>query len=410
MGAHVRMPKLGDDIDEAAIVAWLKRSGDSVRKGEVIAEIETEKANVELEADGEGVLQILVDAGQRVAIGTPIATIGDVSGPAVAPNQPPRPTTSRPPAASVDSANDQEERGERGERLRTSPSARKRAAELGVDLSRVAGTGPGGRVLRADIERASSVDRRAVAEPSRTATAEEALADPSRPAFRAGIPSDNGAPLSPLRRATARRMETSKRTAPHFYISVEVRMDEAIRLLGQIGSGEATITHLLLRAVALAAIEHPRVNASWVDGGPILHQQIDIGLAIGLEDGLVSPALIDCANKSVLTLAAETKDLVARASGGRLTVAEIGGGTITVSNLGMFGVDEFVAILNPPQVAIVAVGRVAERPVVQGGQVIAARTMWITCSADHRALDGVDVAQFLATLRRLLEEPTNLVS
>lgn len=422
MGTLIRMPKLGDDIVEAAVIAWLKGNGDSVRNGEIIAEIETEKASVELEAEDDGVLQILVDAGRRVAIGTPIATIGEVSEVSEfvikpAPRSPepqvsqPEPQVSQSAAARapVDVADEQRDPGEQGGRMRSSPSARKLAVGLGVDLSVVTGTGPGGRISRADVERAASVAPAAAMGLSPMATVGLQGADPPGPAG-AGEGSDTLAALSPFRTAMARRMETSKRTAPHFYVTIEVRMDAALRLISEIGAGEATITHLLLRAVALAAAEHPRVNASWVDGQPIPHQQIDIGLAIELEEGLISPALIDCAHKSVLTLAAETRDLVARARAGRLTVAEVGGGTITVSNLGMFGVDGFVAILNPPQVAIVAVGRVAERPVVEGGYVAAARTMRVTCSADHRALDGVDVARFLATLRRLLEEPTSLVS
>jgi pyruvate dehydrogenase E2 component (dihydrolipoamide acetyltransferase) len=206
-------------------------------------------------------------------------------------------------------------------------------------------------------------------------------------------------------------MARSKQTTPHFYVTSEIRMDAAMSLLAEASvTTSLTVTHLVLKAIAVAVREHPRLNSSYVDEGVVLHPQVDLGLAISLEDSLVSPAIVDVGDLPLAELAGRATDLVARARQGRLTVRELAGGTITLSNLGMYGVDEFSAILNPPQAAILAMGAIVERPIVADGRLAVGRTMKITCSADHRVLDGVEVARFMASVKRLLEQPASMLS
>ena len=410
----IRMPRLGDDIEEAAVVRWLKQDGEIVKAGEPIAEVETEKANVELEADADGPFRTLVEPGQSVPVGTGIATIGEVDMDIPATNTAiPRSDGSEMAdqetgvdlavhdAATVTST-PLEPPGPSSERVRSSPSARQLARELDVDIRSVIGSGPHGRIVRDDVERAA---RSTAGGPSHPQDSSSSAAPSGGPATGSLVP------LSASRAATARRMAKSKQIAPHFYLTAEVRMDAAIRLIGEVRSTTPiTVTHLVLRAVAAAATEHPRLNASFTDEGVLFHDTVDIGLAVALDDGLVSPAILDCGPMSLGELANRATDLVGRARRGKLSAAELSGGTITVSNLGMYGIDEFVAILDPPQAAIIAVGAVIERPVVDGDSVAIGRTMRITCSADHRVLNGAEVARFMASVKGSLEQPASLMT
>jgi len=420
----VVMPKLSEAMEAGRVLRWLKREGDSVSGGEVIAEIETDKADIELEAFGTGVLRrIMIPAGEQAPVGSLIAVIADpgedissvlavapapiaaepaappsaASGPKAAPPAAPTPTP-RPiaqPSVPVPAA-------PWGGRMRASPLAKKIAAQSGVDLQLVQGSGPGGRIVRRDVDAALSTP---------AAVGGGTAAPPAVVPTTPGVEYQDVA-LSSIRAAIAKRMAQAKGPVPHFYVTAEIAMDRALELREELnaleGHPKVSITDMIIKACALALARHPGVNASFQGQTIRVHHRAHIGIAVALEEGLITPVLRDCDRKSLTQIAVEARDLVERARARRLRVQEISGATFSVSNLGMFDVDEFSAIINPPEGAILAVGAVVQKPVVEGDRLGIGRRMRVTLSCDHRVMDGAMGARFLQDLKRLLEEPLRL--
>ena len=451
--AEVIMPKMGDAMEEGTLLKWLKEVGEEVAEGDPIAEIETDKVTLELEAQESGFLtNTLVEEGAVVPIGVAVATIGpqsDVGKEAAAtPSQAaatseevpevPAEEATQVPASSADQAaaqqapaataapatppapaapsgtNGQVTERAPGERLRASPLVKRLAAEHGIDLSQVAGTGPGGRIIKADI-----TDFVTGAKPApQAAAAQQAPAAPSEDRQVAPAAEPAAAPagaakvdMPRIKRTTGKRMSESKQRIPHYYVTSEVDMAAALEFRTQVNAslgdsgGRVSVNDLIIKAAALALREHPNVNRSFVGDELYQYESIDINIAIALDGGLIAPFVPAADEKSLGAIARLTKDLGKRAREGGLTPEEYQGGTFTISNLGMFDVDEFIAVINPPQVAILAVGSVHEVPVVRDGQVVVGHRMKLTLSADHRALDGAEVATFLQSVRRYLENP-----
>jgi len=410
MISEVVMPQMGADMQEGTILRWLKREGDAVRRGEIIAEIETDKANVEIEAYESGILRrILLPEGTTVPVGQVIAIIAapedDVSryereaAPVAAAGvTPPKPAAAVPerPAAAAEAPT-----AEAG-RVRASPAARRLAEELGVDLSRVQGTGPDGRILRRDVEAAAkALEAAPVAEaaPPAAAPAEAPAAAPA---------------MSRMRQAIARRMTQSKREAPHYYLTMDIDMTEAERLrrqLNEAAEGEVhiSVNDVIVKAVAKALRRHPIFNSWFVDGRVQQQEALNIGVAVALEEGLIAPAILDCGRKSLAEIARASRDLAERARSGVLKAEEYSGATFTVSNLGMYEVETLIAIIPPPQAAILGVGVVRKVPVVRDGENVVREQMKVALSADHRVTDGAQGARFLAELRNFLENPISLL-
>jgi len=442
----VVMPKLSEAMETGKLLRWLKQEGDRVSGGDIIAEIETDKADIELEAFGSGVLRkLLATPGTAVPVGGLIAVIADpdddisalVGGgapapkaaspapapaaPAAAPVAPPAPKAPAPVpavpapamAVSVPTGNGSPAPAVAapaaavlaGGRLRVSPLARKLAQRAGVDLTRVTGTGPSGRIIQRDIEAF-------VAAHPAGAPALPAAAMPAAAAARTG-PEAEDIPLSPIRSAIARQMVQSKAPVPHFYITTEIAMERAAKLREELqalpGAPKVTFTDVVLRACAVTLQKHPGVNASFTGTAIRRHRAVHMGIAVAVDDGLITPVLRDCDQKSLFQIAAEAKDLIERTRARKLRQQELSGATFSVSNLGMFPVDEFSAIINPPEGAILAVGAIVEKPVVVDGQLAVGKRMRVTLSADHRVLDGAMGARFLADLKASLEAPLALL-
>lgn len=433
MISEVVMPQMGADMKEGTVLRWLKAEGDPVERGETIAEIETDKANIEIEAFESGIFRkILVPEGETIAVGTVIAVIAapddDISAyetgerrvtaaptPAAAPAAPaeagpPAEAAAPPPPAPVPAPAPSARPSLRVDRLRASPVARRMADELNVDLATVRGTGPDGRILRRDVEEAAARRRAEAAAPA-------ARRPPAAPEVVPGavpLPAPGGVtdvPLSRMRQTIARRMSQSKREAPHYYLTVEIDMTEGMRMRSQVNealgeAGRVSINDLLILASTRALQRHPKFNSWWVEDHLQVHGRINIGIAVALDDGLIAPAVLDCQAKPLSQIAREARDLAERArSGSALTPEEYTAGTFTITNLGAFGVDSLIGIINPPQTAILGVGRVLERPVAVSGQVVVRSMMTLALSADHRATDGAEGGRFLQTLKEMLEKP-----
>jgi pyruvate dehydrogenase E2 component (dihydrolipoamide acetyltransferase) len=440
MITKVLMPKLSDAMETGKVIQWMKKEGEPVKGGDVIAEIETDKANVELEAFGSGVLRkILVPPGGQVPVGELIGIIADpaddVSGvagapvgpgpaasPAPAPTAPiatvpatetyrsvPATTVVVPAAPAVAAAPSVPV----GARVKASPLARKVAGQAGVDLRLIHGSGPGGRIVRRDVEAAVAAPRTAGPSPARlpqvpAAPAPAAFVIPPRPEAE-----HEDVALSAIRAAIAKRMPLSKAPVPHFYVTAEVAMDRAWALREELnrleGQPKVSVNDLIIKACALALRRNPGVNASFEGQAIRMHHRAHIGVAVALDQGLITPVLRDCDVKPLAQIAVEARDLAERARGGKVRVPEMTGATFSVSNLGMFDVEEFSAIINPPEGAILAVGSVVEKPVVEGGEVRVGRRVKLTLSCDHRVMDGAMGARFLQDVKRLLQEPLRLL-
>ena len=452
MITKVMMPKLSEAMETGKVIKWLKKEGDPIKGGDVIAEIETDKANVEIEAFGSGVLRkILVGEGGQVPVGETIGVIADPaddiaaiaagapatrppSAPAAVPAAAPAAAAAPPSLPAMESYRSVPETANvvpmapvpsaapagGGGRIKASPLARKVAAQSGVDLRLLQGTGPGGRIVRRDVETAAASPVPAVAAAAPAAAGPAAPA-PSRPQFV--IPQRTGAefedrPLSPMRAIIAKRMPLSKGPVPHFYVTSEVAMDRAWALRAELnaleGQPKVSVTDMIVKACALALLKNPGVNAQLVGAQPqgqsirVFHRA-HIGLAIALDEGLITAVLRDCDVKPLAQIAVEARDVAERARGGKLRAQELSGATFSISNLGMYDVEEFSAIINPPEGAILAVGSVLEKPVVEDGQIRAGRRMKMTISCDHRVMDGAMGARFLQDVKRLLEEPLRLL-
>jgi len=428
MSEELTMPRLSDTMEQGTIGRWLKREGESFHEGDVIAEIETDKATMDFQAYEDGtMLKILVGDGESAALGAPIAIVG-AQGEEV-PEGGGRPAAEAPangggePAAADaptvivprQTQPDAAANGGDGSAFRASPIARRMADAAGLDLRTLAGrgTGPDGRIVKADVERALEGGT-ATDAPGQAAAAAAA----ARPA-QAAPPApgeDEVRELTPMLKAVAKRMAESKATVPHFYVSSEIDMTRALELRAELNaaladSGEkVSVNDLIVRACAQALMLHPQAHRSYVEGRHVYHAHVQAGIAVALDDGLIVPVLRDADTKGVRQISAETRDLAGRARAGKLRQSEIEGGTFTVSNLGMFGTSSFQAIINPPESTILAVSAIVERAVVRDGAVEARKIMSVTLSCDHRACSGADGARLLETVKRHLEAPTLLLA
>jgi pyruvate dehydrogenase E2 component (dihydrolipoamide acetyltransferase) len=383
---EVVMPRLSDSMEEGTIVRWLKEDGEQVSPGEALAEVETDKATVTFDADAEGTLRILVGEGETVPIGRPIARIVVFAESASAPS----------PAAPANGAR----------RFRASPLARRIAQESGIDLSGVTGSGPGGRIIKADLESAGTVT---------TGSQTETTGPPAVAPARGNKGAVTIQQLSRTQVQIAQRMAESKATIPDFTLNVEVDMQQAVALRDQLrkaaraGDVVPSYNDLVIRACGLALREHPRANAAYRDGAFELYERVNIGIAVAAEDSLIVPTVFDADRKSLLEIAREARTLADRVRQRVITPAELSGATFTVSNLGMYGVASFAAIINPPQAAILAVGELRELAVVRDGVLAPGLRMSLVLTCDHRILYGAPAAEFLARVRQLVEQPINLL-
>ncbi len=416
MAKVVDMPKLSPTMEEGQIAVWHKSVGAEVDVDELLAEVETDKATMEFRSFDRGVLlAILAPAGSVVRLGQPVAIIGkageDVSAllgaggaktPVAAAKAAPAEPATAPAASAAEAAPDAEPG-----RLHASPYVRKLAREQGVDLGTVTGTGPRGRIIARDLaEQAAQVP---AAAPAKQAAARAPLAVDAR--------GSRSIPLSMMRKTIARRLTQSKQTVPHFYLSIDVEVGALVKLREQLNAdlaagGEAakvSFNDLLIKAVALGLKRVPACNASFTEEALVQHERVDISVAVSVPDGLVTPVVRGADRKNLLQIAAEVRDLAARARDKKLSPDEMSNGTFSISNLGMYGIDNFAAVINPPEGAILAVGQVRREPVVQGDLVVPGHKLAMTLSCDHRVIDGAVGATFLKELRRILEHPTQLL-
>lgn len=424
-------------MDSGTIARWLKHEGDEVKRGEIIAEIETDKANMELESYSSGILaKIIVQEGQSVGLGEPIAMIAATAeeaqglqqsgnSAAVASSGASTASTGAPAAETAPATASQSEQsastngtepaaGESGGRIKVSPLARRLAQENGIDLARLTGTGPGGRITKDDVQ---AFVKRPEAAPATTreASVTEERPQPEAPVAPAPTPSagvgrqGTRAEMSRMQNTIARRMTAAKFSAPEFVLTAEYDMTEARNLLKAI-SGVADAPRvgpndLLIKAVATALRQHPEVNSGWEDDGVVNYGRVNVGNAVAISGGLVVPVIQDADTKTLGQIAVESKGLIEKARANKLAPAEYEGGTFTISNLGMFGIDQFTPIINVPEACIMGVGAITPTPVVIDGEVVVRDRMKVTLSCDHRVVNGAQGAEFLRTLRRLVENP-----
>jgi pyruvate dehydrogenase E2 component (dihydrolipoamide acetyltransferase) len=466
MPIEIRMPALSPTMTEGNLARWLKKEGDEVHSGDIIAEIETDKATMEYEAADEGRIgRIIVPEGaQGIKVNQPIALLLEEgedeaaldrfekaarSGDAAPRAEPPSsarqgaaapvardPKTEPPPAApAIPQTASSSHAGVRGNgqgRIFVSPLARRMAVHAGLDLAQLRGSGPQGRIVKADIERALAQPGEMQPPPR---PVEAALQPPEAAAIAAGVGTEPPSPSAPvfakeqvlalagnppyserphtaMRRVIARRLAESKQTVPHFYMSVDCTIDELRKTRAALNGKSETrisVNDFVIRAAALALRQVPAANASWSDEAILLWERVDISVAVALEDGLITPIVKAADQKGLAQIAAETKDLAARARAGKLKLEEFQGGTFSISNLGMYGIRDFAAVINPPHGCILAVGAGEQRPVVRDGQLTVATVMTCTLSCDHRVVDGAVGAQFLAAFKRLVEDPLTML-
>ena len=412
MASNVVMPKLSDTMESGVILKWIKKEGDAVEPGDILAEVSTDKADMEMEAYVGGVLKkILIFEGKTAKVGEVLAIIGaegEVISEAAAsiaaaepikvergPAQLPEPA-----GAALKEAAESPREGAGVGSMKASPVARKMAADKGIDLARIRGSGPGGRIIEKDVEEAAA----------------------QKPAVKV-VPTVGAAPAAPgayreedmslMRKTIARRMTESKTTVPHFYLTMEIDMEDAVHFRKSLNElhpeSKVSFNDMVVRAVALALRKHPRVNASFRGEKIRWNEVIDVGVAVALEDGLITPIIRQCDTKDLTAIAGEMQALAEKARRKRLKPEEYQGGTFTVSNLGMYEVEEFSAIINPPEGAILAVGSVTLKPVVWEAQIAARHRMKVTLSCDHRVVDGASGALFLQEMKKLLENPVSLL-
>ncbi len=451
------MAQLSPTMEEGKLIEWKVAEGDAVAQGDVVAEIETDKANMDVEALGGGVLRkIVVQAGATVPVGALIGVIaepdesidallaeakaaggagaaeGPADGPADGPAEVPAPEPAAPATAEVSApAAGTGQPGEAtpapaaaaGGRIKASPVARRMAAESGIALAGLAGSGPGGRIVKADIEAARAAGPIVAPAPAPTPAPlpepapESAPAPAPAPAPTLVTPpsglEDRVEEASQMRKAIARRLGQSIGPVPHFFLTTEVDMGRALELRGDLNArftdGRIGVTDLLLKATAEALNRHAGVNASWEENEIRYHGAVHLGIAVALDEGLITPVLRDAGRKGLRQISVEARDLIARARARKLAPEEYQGGTFSVSNLGMFEIDQFTAIINPPEAGILAIGQTVERPVAVNGQVVVRKRMRVTMSCDHRVIDGATGAAFLATFKAMLENPLEMI-
>ncbi len=393
MASRVVMPKLTDTMEEGVVVEWKKKEGDPVQAGDVIAEIETDKAVMDLEAFASGILRkVMAREGETVKAGALIGVIGEADEDITAAASDSITTSAavktapKTPAPAARAAGSQSRTGE--PRTIASPRAKALAAERGIDLSTVHGTGPEGRIVEDDVVKVAGADQTT-------------------------MPPGTDQPLSQMRKAIARATSHSKAPVPHFYLTVDIAMEKAELFRNQFKQDRRvhpSVTDLIIKTAALALTHHPQINVSYIGTAIRRYSTIDIGIAVGLDDGLISPVLKNCGAKSLEQISTESRELIERARSKRLQPPEYAGATFSISNLGMYDVANFIAVLTPPQAACIAVSAVRDVAVVENGAIRAGRRMSITLSCDHRALDGMQAAQFLKEFKRILEHPQELAT
>ena len=445
---EVIMPKMGDAMEEGTLLKWLKSEGDEVEEGDPIAEIETDKASMELEAEDSGTLhEIIAQEGQDVPVGEAIAVIlGEGEEPperdgaaeveaeeeaeaeegAEAQAQTATETEEEAPETEEEPAVTAQAEGRADGQVRASPIVRRLARENNLDLLQIEGSGPQGRIVERDVRAAiesgvTQADGTAETEAPETASEEappeapQAIWQPPQLSEPTGAPGTEVQEPTRMQRIIGERMTQSKQQIPHYYATVEVEMDELMALRKQLNDQleeqgiKLSVNDFVMKACAVALKDYPKLNALWTDKGIELHQQVNLAMAVALEAGLITPVIKDAANKTLSVISASSKDLARRAREGGLNPDEYQGGTFTVSNMGMFGVDSFSAIINPPQAAIVAVSSIVQRAIFKDDEVVPVSLMKLTLSADHRISNGAEGGQYLAEVKRLLEHPMTLV-
>ena len=423
--SDINMPKLSDTMEEGTIVEWKKKSGDEVKTGDVLAEVESDKATFDLEADADGTLQILVEQGVPAKIGAPIARIGEGGAPQPeaqpktkpkepetpapvaeerAPTEKSAPAKEAPPPPRPAPKQEAPPPPQDGQGIKASPLARRLAGEMGVDLGSLKGSGPEGRIVKEDVlaaggSRQKTERRRPQPVAERPAGPDVEVIEPSR-----------------MQATIAKRMADSKATVPEFQVTVEARVDLAVSLRQQLkdsvpGAEKVTMTDFLVRACALALRKFPEVNTSWVEGKFQRKRGINIGLAVPPSQGmgLLVPVVHDADLKDLIQISIESRQVIERARSGRPAEGDLSGATFSISNLGMYGVDEFTAIINLPEAAILAVGAIKDVPLVEGERIVPGKVMRMTLSVDHRVFYGATAAQFMGELKRLIENPVTLL-
>ncbi|MEM6396293.1 MAG: pyruvate dehydrogenase complex dihydrolipoamide acetyltransferase [Bacteroidota bacterium] len=451
MAEVITMPRMSDTMEEGNIVAWLKQEGDSVEPGDTLAEVETDKATMELDSYFEGVLLHIAIKEGPVPIDAPIAVIGEegedwqaaldaisgggsANGSAVTEEAAPAPAEEATPAlpTPAPAPEPQPTAVANDERIKASPLAKSMAKEAGLDLATMSGTGENGRIVKRDIEAAMAQNGHAASAP---ATMPQQVATPPAPtappqtaaevqtqtapkpqvpafSFNGGQENYQDTPVSQMRKVIARRLSESKFGAPHFYLTVEIDMGKAWDLrkqLNEVAPVKISFNDLIVKAVAVNLRKHPAVNSSWMTDSIRTNGDVNIGVAVAVTDGLLVPVVRHADMKSLSQINVEVKEMAGRAKDKRLSPEEMSGNTFTISNLGMFGIEEFTAIINPPDACILAVGGIIEKPVVRRGEIIPGRIMKVTLSCDHRVVDGATGAQFLNDVKATLEEPVRLL-
>jgi pyruvate dehydrogenase E2 component (dihydrolipoamide acetyltransferase) len=415
----VLMPRLSDTMTEGVIAAWHKKVGDAVHKGDVLADIETDKATMELESYKDGILLHQgAAAGATIRVNDLLCIIGkesldvpailaalQTSGTSSASAPQPAATTAAPISTPATANNAAVEEQATGGRIFASPLARKMAADMGIDLSKIKGSGDNGRIVRQDI--ATYTPASASTTVSKAASA-AAVAAP----VVSGKESFEEVPVSQMRKVIARRLSESLFTAPHFYLTMSIDMDAAVAARTRLNENAAvkiSFNDMVVKATALALRQHPKVNSSWLGDTIRYNHHINIGVAVAVEEGLLVPVVRFADGKSLTSIGAEVKTFVQKAKDKKLQPSDWEGSTFTISNLGMFGIDQFTAIINPPDACILAVGGISQEPVVKNGQIVPGHVMKVTLSCDHRVVDGATGAAFLQTLKSLLEEPLRML-
>jgi pyruvate dehydrogenase E2 component (dihydrolipoamide acetyltransferase) len=397
MATIIMMPKLSDTMTEGVILKWLKKEGEKVKQGEILVEIESDKADMELEAYDSGILRtIMVPEGGKAEIGAPIAVIAeaneDIS--ALLSTTPPAAAQQTQKAEAVKELSNRPSPSSNinDGRIIASPLAKRLATENKIELYAISGSGPQGRIIKRDVEPLLNGKKPA----------------PFKPAAQIIHGGHRDVELSLIRKTIAKRMQESKQTVPHFYVTVEINMEPAIAFreqLNTIADSKISFTDILVKTAAGTLMNHPSINATYMGNSMRQFGEAHVAVAVALDEGLVTPVLRNCEQKTIPQLHAELLDLVERARNRKLKPEEYQGATFTISNLGMFGVEDFVAIINPPEGAILAVGSIIEKPVVQSGQIVIGHTMKVTLSSDHRIIDGAIAARFLQDFKKLLENP-----
>lgn len=441
MPIEITMPKLTDTMTDATLAKWLKKEGEKVKPGDMIAEVETDKATQELEVFEAGTLaKVVVPEGGKTPVGALICVLAkpgedvaqvasavkaqpakatprkeEARTPAPRPEPAPEPVRQAPPAPLAGAAVRDVEEGREPEvlhtgKIRVSPLARKIAEERGIDLRTVRGSGPDGRIIRRDVLEATA---RPLPKPAAPVAVTGPNTAGSAPAPMAPTLETKRVPLSNMRQTIARRLLQSKQSVPHFYVSMDVQMDALLALRAQANEQlkpeKLTVTDFIARAVAVAITRVPEINASFADTEIIQHGSVDLGIAVSLPEGLVVPVIRAAHTKGLRQISQELRELSSLAKANKLKINQMTGSTFTISNMGMYGIKDFAAIVNPPESAILAVGGTEARPVVRDGQVVVAQMMTITLSADHRVIDGAVGARFLGELKKVLESPLALV-